>query len=71
MHAHFGEEGCLDAVERDVPIASAGASPEALHREFGEEAVARACVAWKILMNQTTYPTIVTLVIAAGSPSQG
>ena len=30
MLAHFGEEGCLDAVGRDVPIkvASAGVSPK-------------------------------------------
>ena len=73
MLAHFWEEGCLDAVERDVPIkvASAGVSPEALNREFGEEAVARARVAWKILINQISYPTILKLIIAAGSPSEG
>ena len=73
MLAHFGEEGCLDAVERDVPIkvASAGVSPEALNREFGEEAVARARVAWKILINHISYPTILKLIIAAGSPSEG
>ena len=47
MLAHFVEEGCLDAVERHVPIkvASAGVSREALNREFGEEAVARVRVA--------------------------
>ena len=45
--ARFGEEGCLDAAEGGVRIkvASAGVSPEALNREFGEEAVARARVA--------------------------
>ena len=73
MLAHFGEGGCLDAVGRDVPIkvASAGVSAEALKREFGEEAVARARVAWKILINQISYPTILKLIIAAGSPSEG
>ena len=45
--AHFEEEDCLDAVERDAPImvASAGVSPEALNKLFGHEAVARATVA--------------------------
>ena len=68
MLAHFGEEGCLDAVERDVPIkvASPGVSPEALNRQFGEEAVARARVARKIIINQISYPTILKLIIEAG-----
>ena len=69
MLAHVGEEGCLDAVERGVPInvASAGASPDALHRELGEEAVARARVACKMLVNQISYSTILKLILAAGS----
>ena len=60
-------------VERDVPIkvASAEVSPEALNREFGEEAVARARVTWNILINQISYPTILNLILAAGSPSEG
>ena len=46
-------------------------SPEALHREFGEEAVARERVAWKIFINHISYPTSLNLILAAGLPSDG
>ena len=64
MLDHFAENDCLDVVERDVAtkVAPAGVSTEALNREFGEEAVARVRVAWKILVNQITYPNILSLI---------
>ena len=54
MLVHIGEEGFLGAVEGDVPVkvVSLRDNPEALLREFGEEAVARARVARKIRINQ-------------------
>ena len=72
MFANFGEDSCLGAVERDIPIkvASAGVSPEAINGEFKEEAVARARDALEIQMNQITYPTVLILTIAAGSRSK-
>ena len=73
MIALFGEEGCLEDINTDVPIKIGlkGANSEALKREFGVEAVARAPAAWRILINQITYLPLLNLILAAGSPSDG
>ena len=73
MLVYFGEEGFLGAVEKDVPVevVSSRDNPEALLRQFGEEAVARARVARETLINQISYVTILNLILAVGGPSEG
>lgn len=56
----FGEEDCVKAITREVPIKIGlpGANVQTLNKEFGIEAVSKACTPWSIIISQIIYPLI-------------
>ena len=73
MVARFAQEDVHEVVmsNQDIPVGRQGISMTDLKTEYGEQKVAKATVAWNVLITSISYMPILSEIVSDGSPSGG
>ena len=73
MVARFAQEDVHEVVmsHQDIPVGRQGISMVDLKTEYGDQKVAKAVVAWNLLITSISYMPILSEIVSDGSPSGG
>ncbi|CAB1107700.1 unnamed protein product [Ectocarpus sp. CCAP 1310/34] len=73
MVARFAQEDVHEVVmsNQDIPVGRQGISMVNLKTEYGDQKVAKAVVAWNLLITSISFMPILSEIVSDGSPSGG